>query len=87
MSQMLRRLEFAFLISRRGAMGPDLMRQVGDEGAGNGMDEEGPGDEEEGAGEEEGEDVEDMAKTTFEGHSDAVYCVAVNPKVPSQVGH
>lgn len=29
--------------------------------------------------------VVDMAKGTFEGHSDAVYCVAVNPTMPSQV--
>lgn len=39
------------------------------------------GEEEAGATEE----VEDMAGATFTGHSDAVYCVAVNPKNPSQV--
>lgn len=43
-------------------------------------------EEEEDEGEDErGEAVEDMAKATFKGHSDAVYCVAVNSKVPSQV--
>lgn len=44
---------------------------------------EGEGDGEGGATEE----VEDMAGATFTGHSDAVYCVAVNPKNPSQVKH
>lgn len=35
---------------------------------------------------EEGQEaVEDMAKATFEGHADSVYCVAANPKNPSQV--
>lgn len=45
-----------------------------------------------GEGEEEGEgeagadvEVEDLAGATFNGHSDAVYCVAVNPKNSSQV--
>ncbi|CAM9788503.1 unnamed protein product [Discosporangium mesarthrocarpum] len=32
----------------------------------------------------EGERVPDMAEATFEGHSDAVYCVAINPKMPNQ---
>eukprot|EP00752_Nemacystus_decipiens_P004185 g3825.t1 len=47
--------------------------------------------EEEGEGEGEGTEeadaevvVEDMAGATFTGHSDAVYCVAANPKNPSQ---
>lgn len=48
------------------------------------MADDGEEDEEEGE-DGEGEEVEDMAKATFKGHSDAVYCVAVNPKVPSQV--
>ena len=56
------------------------MRQVGEGNQDAGADEE--EDEEEGG---EGVPVEDMAATTFKGHSDAVYCVAVNPKNPSQV--
>lgn len=42
-------------------------------------------EEEEEEGDGQGEAVDDMARATFKGHSDAVYCVAVNPKVPSQV--
>eukprot|EP00903_Cladosiphon_okamuranus_P018037 g16599.t1 len=57
----------------------------------NGDDDHGMGEEEE-EEEAEGEEgvasadveVEDMAGATFTGHSDAVYCVAVNPKNPSQ---
>lgn len=50
------------------------------------------GEEGEEEGEDEGEggddvEVEDMAGATFTGHSDAVYCVAANPKNPSQVEH
>ncbi|CAM9361038.1 unnamed protein product [Scytosiphon promiscuus] len=37
-----------------------------------------------GAGTDDDAEVEDMAGATFEGHSDAVYCVAVNPKNHSQ---
>ncbi|CAM9260465.1 unnamed protein product, partial [Laminaria digitata] len=51
----------------------------GNQDAGGDDDEE--EDEEEGG---EGVAVEDMAVATFKGHSDAVYCIAVNPKVPSQ---
>lgn len=54
---------------------------------GEGNQDAGADDEEE-EDEEEGGDrvpVEDMAAATFKGHSDAVYCVAVNPKNPSQV--
>lgn len=47
--------------------------------------ERGDGVEEDEEEEEPTPVVEDMAKVTFKGHSDAVYCVAVNPKVPSQV--
>ena len=53
---------------------------------GEGNEDAGMDDEEE--DEEEGGErvaVEDMAMATFKGHSDAVYCVAVNPKVSSQV--
>lgn len=58
-------------------------RQVGEGNEDAGMDDdEEEGDEEEGG---EGVAVEDMAMATFKGHSDAVYCVAVNPKVSSQV--
>lgn len=56
--------------------------QIGDgeeEGGGAGAEEEGEGE----AGAEV--EVEDMAVATFTGHSDAVYCVAVHPKNPSQV--
>lgn len=64
-----------------------LPRQV--DGAGAGQEDDGMGAEEDddGAGGEAGGDaeVEDMAGATFEGHSDAVYCVAVNPKNHSQV--
>lgn len=42
-------------------------------------------EEEGGEGEGADADVEDMAGATFTGHSDAVYCVAVNPKNSSQV--
>eukprot|EP00904_Undaria_pinnatifida_P014196 jgi/Undpi1/9907/HiC_scaffold_28.g12361.m1 len=55
--------------------------EVGEGNQDAGADEE--EDEEEGG---EGVPVEDMAATTFKGHSDAVYCVAVNPKNPSQPG-
>lgn len=44
------------------------------------------GQEEEGEGEAGAAvEVEDLAGATFTGHSDAVYCVAVNPQNPSQV--
>lgn len=58
--------------------------QVGEGNQDAGIDDnEEEEDAEEGS---EGVAVEDMAVATFKGHADAVYCVAVNPKVPSQVG-
>lgn len=57
-----------------------LRCKVGDDGDAM-MDEDGEEEEEEG----ERQAVEDTAKATFKGHSDAVYCVAVNPNTVSQV--
>lgn len=60
--------------------------QVGDNDDGMGEEEEEEqGQEQDEAGAAPEVEVEDMAGATFTGHSDAVYCVAVNPKNPAQV--
>ena len=71
---------------------PVFRRQVGEGDDAHDMDDAQDGEsngDDEALEPEEGEGaaaaVEDMARGTFDGHSDAVYCVAVNPKVPSQV--